>query len=202
MIPINLQKLKPTYYTGNCHKWLCAPKTAAFLYVDPSRRNDVHPLAISHGINSPRKDRSRFLIEFGWMGTSDPSPVLSVPTSIDYIEQLLPGGWPAVMERNRSLALAGRAVLCETLEIEPPCPDEFIGSLASVPLPDGESTIQSKSPLYLDSLQDHLMERGKIEVPVIPWPAAPKRLLRISAQLYNSLPDYEFLAGELKKELR
>ena len=41
-----------------------------------------------------------------------------------------------------------------------------------------------------------------VEVPVIPWPAPPKRLLRISAQLYNSLPQYEHLAGALKRLLR
>ena len=52
---------------------------------------------------------------------------------------------------------------------------------------------------YLDALQDELLAKFQIEVPVIPWPAPPKRLLRISAQLYNSLPQYEKLAGALNK---
>jgi isopenicillin-N epimerase len=92
-------------------------------------------------------------------------------------------------------------LLCRALEIEPPCPDELIGALASVPLPDGSSSEPSASPLYLDPLQDRLLEGHAIEVPVIPWPAPPRRLLRISAQIYNSLPQYRRLAKALRTEL-
>jgi isopenicillin-N epimerase len=201
MIPLDLNRLQPTYYTGNCHKWICSPKSAAFLYVQKSRQARIRPLSISHGANSPRTDRSRFLIEFGWTGTWDPSAMLSVRRSIDYIESLLPGGWERIMRRNRDLAVAGRKALCDKLGIAPPCPDQFLGSLASVPLPDSTSSKPSKSPLYLDPLQEKLMKRARIEVPIIPWPFPPKRLLRISAQLYNSLPQYHLLASELSKIL-
>jgi isopenicillin-N epimerase len=51
-------------------------------------------------------------------------------------------------------------------------------------------------------LQDQLREKHKIEVPIISWPAPPKRALRISAQLYNSLPQYELLVKALITELR
>jgi isopenicillin-N epimerase len=201
MIPLNLQKLQPTYYTGNCHKWLCSPKTAAFLYVRPDRQKDIRPLVISHGANSPRTDRSRFLIEFGWMGTSDPSPVLCVPEALRFMEALVGGGWQAIMQRNRALALAARKMLCQELEIEAPCPDSMMGSLASLPLPDAKKVTPSKSPLYLDPLQEKLLANHQIEVPIIPWPRPPKRILRISAQLYNSLPQYRRLAKALKELL-
>ena len=112
-----------------------------------------------------------------------------------------PGGWDEVMNHNRELALVARRVLCEALRIPLPCPDELIGSLASVPIPDAPDSKPSNNPLYLDPLQDRLLEEFKIEVPIIPWPAPPKRLLRVSAQLYNSLPQYEQLAGALKKLL-
>jgi isopenicillin-N epimerase len=198
MVPLNLRKLAATYYTGNCHKWLCAPKGAGFLHTHRDRRQSIRPLSISHGANSPRSDRSRYLIEFGWTGTIDPSASLSVLEALRYVGALLPGGWAAVMTRNRRLALAARRMLCDALQIDPPCPDEMLGALAAVPLPDGTDAKPPKSPLYLDPLQEKLLARHRIEVPIIPWPAPPKRLLRISAQLYNSLPQYERLAVALK----
>ncbi len=201
MVPLDLHALNAAYYTGNCHKWICAPKGAGFLHVRADRQERVRPLVISHGANSQRTDRSRFLIEFGWMGTSDPSAALSVPKAIEVVRSMRPGGWKEVMTDNRDLALAARRVLCDALQIPLPCPDELIGSLAAVPIPDAPSAKPSKNPLYLDSLQDELLAKFKIEVPVIPWPAPPRRLLRVSAQLYNSLPQYEALADALKKVL-
>ncbi|MEQ2007676.1 MAG: aminotransferase class V-fold PLP-dependent enzyme [Limisphaerales bacterium] len=201
MVPMNLHALNAAYYTGNCHKWLCAPKGAAFLHVRADRQKDIRPLIISHGANSQRTDRSRFLIEFGWMGTSDPSAALSVPKAIEVVRSMRPGGWKEVMKDNHDLALAARRVLCDALQIPLPCPGELIGSLAAVPIPDALNAKPSKNPLYLDPLQDELLAKFKIEVPIIPWPAPPMRLLRVSAQLYNSLPQYEALAGALKKLL-
>jgi isopenicillin-N epimerase len=198
MIPLNLKKLGATYYTGNCHKWLCSPKGAALLYVKRDHQKKIRPLAISHGANSPRADHSRFLLEFGWMGTGDFSAWLSVPESLRVIGDLLPGGWPTVMRRNRALALAARNLLCDALKISPPCPDEMIGSLAAVPLPDMAATDIAKISNGLDPLRGKLLCDHSIEVPVFPWPAPPKRLLRVSAQLYNSLPQYEKLAAVLK----
>jgi isopenicillin-N epimerase len=199
MLPLDIDALGAAYYTGNCHKWLCAPKGAAFLAVRRDRRHAIRPLVISHGANSPRTDRSRFLIEFGWTGTGDPTAWLSLPEALRFMNGLLPGGWPAVMQRNRALALAARRILCAALHLDPPSPDDCIGALASVPLPDATQLTPSKSPLYLDPLQDELMDTHAIEVPVIPWPAPPHRLIRVSAQLYNALPQYELLARALAR---
>jgi len=202
MIPLNLKKLGATYYTGNCHKWLCAPKSAALLHVRRDRQADIQPLVISHGSNSPRQDRSRFLLEFGWMGTGDFSAWLSVPETLRTISALLPSGWPAGMRRNRALALAARKILCETLQVPPPCPEEMIGSLATVPLPDMSAAEAKKITNGQAPLRTRLLHEHGIEVQVVPWPAPPKQLVRVSAQLYNSLPQYERLAGALKQALR
>jgi isopenicillin-N epimerase len=199
MLPLNLEKLGATYYIGNCHKWICAPKGAGFLHVRPDRQRAIRPLSISHGANSLRTDRSRYLIEFAWIGTIDPSPYLCVPEALRQMSALCAGGWPELMQRNRALALEGRRIICEALEIDPPCPDALIGSLASFPLPDAPSAEPPKSPLYLDPLQDWLLARHQIEVPVIPWPKPPRRLLRISAQIYNSRGQYERLAAALEE---
>lgn len=198
MIEIDLQKLGAAYYTGNCHKWLCAPKGAAFLHVRHDKQEAIRPLVISHGANSARTDRSRFLLEFGWMGTADPSAVLSVPEALRFMASLLPGGWRAIRERNRAVTLAARDLICAALEMERPCPDDMIGSMAAFPIPDFSERELANLPLHPEPLRGRLVQEFGIEVPSMPWPAPPRRLLRISAQLYNSLPQYERLASALQ----
>jgi isopenicillin-N epimerase len=197
MVPVHLNELRAAYYTGNCHKWLCAPKGAGFLHVRRDRQKWVRPLSISHGANSPQKLRSRFLLEFGWTGTWDPTACLSVPEALRFIASLDPGGWPAVMRRNHELIVFARQLIGKALNAERACPDAMLGSIASVSMPDAASREPPTSPLYADPLQDRLRVEYGIEVPIIPWPAPPRRLLRISAQLYNALPQYQRLAEAL-----
>jgi isopenicillin-N epimerase len=198
MVPLNLATLGATYYSGNCHKWLCAPKGSAFLWTRRDQQPDVRPLTISHGASAVRPGRSRFRLEFDWTGTSDPTAWLTVPRAIEYLGTLAPGGWPALMARNRALALDARRLLCAAAGTPPPCPDDMVGSLASVRLPDGTAEVGWRRP---DPLQQRLFEDWRIEVPVMSWPAAPRRLVRISAQLYNRREHYERLAQALGKEL-
>lgn len=199
MVPIHLSELNAAYYTGNCHKWLCAPKTAAFLHVRADRQELIHPLSISHGFNSARTDRSRFQLEFAWTGTTDPTPCLTVPEALRYMGGLLPGGWPEIMARNRTLALQAQGILCQSLQISAPCPESMVGSMAAFPLPPNQPARTSRSPLYEDELQGALLRDHGIEVPVIPWPSSSQRLIRISAQLYNSTVHYQSLAVALQK---
>lgn len=187
MVPLNLARLGAAYYTGNCHKWMCAPKGAAFLYVQADRQAQIRPVVISHGANSPRRDRSRFQLEFDWVGTDDPTAYLCVATAIQFMESLLPGGWAALMEQNHQGAIAARQTLCNALSREIPCPDDMIGSMAVVPLPAGEA----------QPLQQQLWNQFQIEVPVFPWPHPPQRLIRVSAQFYNAQKDYDDLANAL-----
>ena len=198
MVPLNLATLGATYYSGNCHKWLCAPKGSAFLWTRRDQQPDVRPLTISHGATAVRPGRSRFRLEFDWTGTSDPTAWLTVPKAIEYLGALVPGGWPALMARNRGLALDARRLLCAAAGTPPPCPDDMVGSIASVRLPDGTAEVGWRRP---DPLQQRLFEDWRIEVPVMSWPAAPRRLVRISAQLYNRREHYERLAQALGKEL-
>jgi isopenicillin-N epimerase len=196
MLPLDVREVGAAYYTGNCHKWLCAPKGAAFLYVAQERRKAIHPLSISLGAGSGRADRSRFHLEFDWVGTGDPSAYLCVPEAIKYMGSLLPTGWPEIMRLNHRKTLVARKVLCGSLGVPPPCPDELVGSMASIPLPEGTS-MAADSTGNNDPVHRELFERYRIEVPVIAWPSPPQRLIRVSAQLYNSAREYEALAQAL-----
>jgi isopenicillin-N epimerase len=195
MLALDVAAVGAAYYTGNLHKWVCAPKGAAFLHVRADRRESVRPTVISHGANSARRDRSRYHLEFDWTGTFDPTAWLAVPAAIDFMGSLLPGGWPELRRANHALALRARDILASALRVAPPAPDEMLGSMAALPLPDGSAT--TAASLYGDPLQDALLERFRIEVPVVPWPRPPKRLIRVSAQIYNEDSDYRKLAEAL-----
>jgi len=200
MLPLNLDELGATYYTGNCHKWMCAPKGLAFLHVRHDRRTTTRPLVISHGANAKVSPEARFHQEFDWMGTSDPSAVLSLPFLISYMDGLVEGGWDIIMRHNHALALEARDILCAALGVEPACPEDMVGSMIAVPLPAGKEIAKS-SVFFIDPLQDRLLFEHQIEVPIIPWPSSPSRLIRLSAQLYNTRSQYEILASVLPKLL-
>lgn len=198
MVPLDLNRLGASYYTGNCHKWLCSPKGSAFLWARSGLGEKLVPPVISHGWNSPRTDRPRFHLLFDYVGADDPSPHLAVPAAIDFLSSLYPNGLHGTMDHNRNLALAARDLLCEFLGINQPAPDSMIGSLAAVPLPDTREEEMSGS---LDALGALLLAKYRIQVPVFSWPQWPKRSVRISAAPYNDLDQYQALIAALEAEL-
>ncbi|HWZ90868.1 MAG TPA: aminotransferase class V-fold PLP-dependent enzyme [Polyangiaceae bacterium] len=195
MVPLGLERLGATYYTGNLHKWCCAPKGAAFLWVSRERQPSIHPLVISHGWAVARADRPRFLLEFDWPGTLDPSAILSIPAALSFLGALFPGGFPALYAHNHALALKGRDALCAALGTPPPAPDSLLGSLAAVLFP--ERTPKAPSP---DALYNALVARD-FEVPIVPLPGFPSGFVRIAAQVYNSEAEFVALGQALRDEL-
>jgi isopenicillin-N epimerase len=190
MVPIDLTQLGAAYYTGNAHKWLCAPKGAAFLHVRRDRQQRLHPLTISHG------HRGGFQAEFDWTGTVDPTPWLCIGQSLRYLQGLLPGGWNELMQRNRALALEARTLLLRTLQLEPPCPEGMIGSMAAIPLPPATAGAPAHG---LDAQQMHdWFRKQNVETWLYPEPLL---LLRVSAQLYNHIGQFRHLADLLQEAL-
>jgi len=191
MVPVTMTTLGAAYYTGNAHKWLCAPKGAAFLHVRRDRQTGLHPTVISHGYSTG------FRAEFDWTGTLDPTPWLCIPEAIRYMGALLPGGWPQVMETNHTLALRSRALLLRSTAGVAPCPESMVGSMAAVPLPQAPLGSAAHG-LDANSLHRWFRERG-----VETWiHSQPMPLLRISAQLYNRPQQFEQLASLLEEAFR
>ncbi|MEP7158506.1 MAG: aminotransferase class V-fold PLP-dependent enzyme [Chloroflexota bacterium] len=211
MVPLDVTALGAAYYAGHGHKWLCAPKGAAFLHVRRDRQAHIRPLITSHGANSPRRARSRFRLEFDWTGTADPTAALSLPAALDFMAKLEPGGWPQIMARNHQLALHGRQALLDAIGGAALAPDEMIGSMAAVAVPNDLSPgpvepaadADPGATYPFDPLHEALINEDGIEVPVYAWPHTPadgaprRRLLRVSAQLYNEHADYDRLASAL-----
>ncbi len=183
-----------TYYTGNGHKWPCAPKGTAFLWVRADRRDGFHPLVISHGLTMPLPPGlSRFRAEHDWTGTDDPSAHLAFPIAIAHLAELMPGGWPAIRARNRALTLAMRAALCDALAIAPPCDDALVAGLAAIPLP-----ADARPDLTAKALHDRLFEHHKVEVPVYEFQGT--RILRVAPHLHTDHSDLERLITALRVE--
>jgi isopenicillin-N epimerase len=180
-VPLWLEATGASFTTGNLHKWVCAPKGAAFLHVRRDLQAKIRPTVISHGANSKRVDRSRFHLEFDWVGTQDPTPYLCVPAALDFMGSLVPGGWPALMALNHAEVVAARAALLEVVPQPLPCPPELLGAMASVVVPVDPG--------------DRLFAESRIEVPVIPF--AGKILVRVSMQRHVRPSDVEALLASL-----
>jgi isopenicillin-N epimerase len=204
MVPVDLDAIGAAYWTGNGHKWLCGPKGSAVLWVRADRRERIHPLVVSHGANEPLTDRTRFRAEFDWTGTSDPTSFLAMPRAIEWMGSVAGGGgWPEVMAANHALAVAGRDRIAAALDVEAPAPDPMLGSMAALPVPGPRDDSAAEALGRALELEDG------IQVPIGGWPVRAARvgggpdrvLIRISAQRYNEVTDYDRLADALVRRL-
>ncbi len=200
MLELDLDAIGAGYATGNCHKWLCAPKGSAFLHVRRDRQAAVRPLVISHGATSSRVDRSAFRLEHDWTGTLDPSAWLAVPAAIEFGAGLLPDGWPGLRARGHRLALEARDLLCGVLEQPPPAPDAMIAAMVAVPMATSEDAPPAETDE--DRVAAALLAAG-VRVAVGRWPQRPAagepwhRLVRVSCAPYVDRDDLEALASAL-----
>ncbi|HEU5227800.1 MAG TPA: aminotransferase class V-fold PLP-dependent enzyme [Ktedonobacteraceae bacterium] len=184
-IPLNLDELGADFYAGNCHKWLCAPKGAGFLYARPEREELLQPLVVSWGWQSLKPGVSRFQDYFGWTGTDEPASFLSVPAALAFQREY---NWEAVRPACHELASFARQQLTTLLGSEPMCPDSphWWGQMCAVLLPDDAPS----------TLQQRLREEWNVEIPIHTW--NNRQLLRLSLQGYNGPADVERLLEAMK----
>lgn len=174
-VDLDLTALGADWYTGNCHKWLCAPKGAAFLWAAPHRQAGLHPLVISHGLDQG------YLAEFDWTGTRDPSAFLSVPAAIDFHQHL-----GAAALRARGIALADQAARMLADRFGTDIGSTGGGAMAVIRLPLRDAS----------GLRARLFAAGT-DAPVFALDGAV--WLRLSAFAYNEIDDYERLGDILSR---
>jgi isopenicillin-N epimerase len=187
MLDLSVAETGADFYTGNLHKWVCAPKGTAFLNVSSAWRHRIRPVIVSHDYLQTFQDLHT------WGGTDDPSAHLSAPDAIAFMEEI--GGWERVRAHNIALARAARAIVADAIRVEPLVPDDATGSMAVIPLDGVEPTIDAAA-----AIQARLYNEHRIEVPITPWNG--RALLRVSAAAYNAPEQYERLGRALRELLR
>jgi len=188
-IPLCLNDLGADFYSGNLHKWLCAPKGAAFLYARPEMQELIDPLIVSWGWERDIPSRSRFVDYLEWMGTRDLSPFLSVPNAIAFQHEF---HWDQVRKRCHALALDTQKRIADISGLEPlnANDDMWFAQMMTAPLPPETNLEQLKTNLYDDF---------HIEVPLVKW--NNMALIRVSFQGYNSQSDADRLVWALQQLL-
>lgn len=190
-IKLDLKGLGADFYTGNCHKWMMAPKGAAFLYIQPEYQDFIQPLVVSWGWgeNCPYESDSRLQAILEWWGTKDPAAYYSVPAAIRFQEE---HNWDDIRRRCQEI-LVGALRKIEKMtglpSIYKNTKDNFVQVGAAI-LP-GDS--------QLEKLQPWLYENYRIEIPVIQW--GDQWLIRPSVQGYNTQEDLDLLIEALREYL-
>jgi isopenicillin-N epimerase len=182
MIALDLNAIDADWFTGTLHKWMFAAKGCAFLHARRDRQDDLHPTSISHFYGQG------FQTEFEWIGTRDATAWLSLPAALDYIEAR--GGAEAIRSYNRALIEQAVVLLQDRLGLKPLTAPAYRGFLASFDLGPG-------TPGQALALHDELIDRHMVELPVMPLKG--RMILRLSAQIFNCLDDYEALAAALER---
>jgi len=184
-IDLDISDLKPDYYTGTMHKWMLAPKGASFLYTRKELQNSLEPLVVSWGYESLFPSDSQYLDYHEYQGTNDVSQYLCTPNVIQFLEE---NNWTAVSLNCKNIVLENYQRFCDLFGMQPICPisSEFLGQMASVPVP-------TKKPQELKAL---LYDKYKIQIPVMPL--NDKVYMRYSINAYNSQEDLDVLYTALK----
>jgi len=185
-LDINMDKYGADFYTGNCHKWLYAPKGSAFLYVDPKWQKEIHPTNISHNY------LTGFKPEFEWIGTRDPTAWLSVSAALGFVNEI---GADKMRRYGHNLAIDARKMLSDSWGSNICAPEGMIGMLATIELPGNPK--DDDKHLVNNNLHDRLRDEFHIEIPVIGMNGHV--YVRISCQVYNSMDEYEQLDRAIKK---
>jgi isopenicillin-N epimerase len=178
---VDLTALDADWYVGNCHKWLMAPKGCGFLWARADRQTDLHPVTISHGFGAG------FLPEFDWVGTRDPSAWLAVTAALDFHEHL---GGAALRARNAALAAEAAAYLGRRLGTETGQNAGSGNAMAALRMPH-TGYVDAAAAL---AIRSRLLAAGT-DLPISAIDG--QAWLRLSAQAYNELSDFERLADML-----
>jgi isopenicillin-N epimerase len=178
-IALDVAAIGADFYVANLHKWAMAPRSSAFLVVAPAWQSVIHPPVVSWGFGAG------FTQEFDWVGTRDPSPWLSAPDGLRFLEAL---GYADLRRYNHDLAWRAARHLTDRWGTPLHLDECQVGCMASVMTPESCGSVKADAV----RLRDRLLFDHNIEVQV--HARANRVWVRVSAQVYNDDADIERLA--------
>ncbi|GAA5883682.1 hypothetical protein JCM16303_004764 [Sporobolomyces ruberrimus] len=207
-LPVSLRETKPDFWISNCHKWLLAHRGCAVLHVNKRLQHLVHSIPISHFYAvRPKENASKWVDEFIWTGTPDWSPILSTLAALDFRRDVL-GGEERIRNHCHDLAIRGGERVAEILGTKTMRNEreeeegELVANMINVLLPlPSQTPFGTGPPLEGDRLKSFwwntLIEKYKTAVPIFPHAGLP--WVRLSAQVYTDLDDFEYVGKVLKE---
>lgn len=190
-IALDLAAIDADFYVGNCHKWLCSPKGAAFLYARRDRQPLIEPLVIGWGWGERKKPSTNpaYIDALQWLGTNDLAAYLSVPAAIAFQAE---HDWPSIRERCRRLLDESLHRVRDLTGLASLYPDHgrYYEQMAVAALPAIDNP---------EAFGRRLFDRHRVEIPCIEWRG--RQLLRLSIQGYNTRADIDALLAALAEEL-
>lgn len=183
-IPLDLRALDADVYASNCHKWLCAPKGSAFLYVRRALQNQIEPLVVSWGWHPEKITAAPFVMEQEWQGTRDIAAYLATPRAIQFLQE---NDWDTVRAECHALAMYAQEKICAQFGLAPIASPDWFAQMVTIPLP----------PCDRERVKTRLYDEFRIEVPIIEW--NERQFVRVSVQAYNTRADVDALIDALPK---
>jgi isopenicillin-N epimerase len=180
MLAVDLSAIGADFWTGNLHKWAFAPKGVAVLHARSRWHADLRPPTLSNGLVWAGRPDLGFANEFDYQGTKDPANWLATGAALDFAEAL---GWDRIRDHDLALRRALADRWCRAFGVAAPAPDEVLGALATLPLPD--PTVDAAA------LNRELRERHRIQA-MFPG-FGGRSWFRLSAQIYVEPADLDRL---------
>ncbi|KAL3669450.1 hypothetical protein V7S43_005843 [Phytophthora oleae] len=203
-LSLDLDDIGADYYVGNCHKWFCSARGAAFLHVARENGPAIEPRVVSHGFFDGMQSA------FMWTGLQDYSSWLALPQCLSFwrrqgVNQTR--GYMHTLVQEAAELLYAQWGMSDHLAKESEFPMHKRHAMRLVQLPTsrelcGGVVVDAKDPKAFSTdakrVQDALHYVHRIEVPV---KCVDGRLyVRLSAHVYNCLEDFEKLADAVTQE--
>jgi isopenicillin-N epimerase len=187
MLRVDIRGIGCDFYTGNCHKWLGAPKGTAFIAMHPRSWERIEPYLVGWGWSKDKAET--FDGNFENPGIHNTALPNAIGEAVDF---QLGIGTQNIEARGRELAEYGKDLFLRIpgVKLLTPRDPAMCGSMAAFSLPAVED----------DTRFTEALRKRRIVVPAGANSAGGR--MRVSTHIYNSREDLHVLDEALREIYR